>query len=177
MSTDNLAVVAMFVKEMSCAPASDVTVPVVVELALDMSATKYAVVEPVTFKVFIAVLAMVTLCVVEEPEVEPVVATFIVSIPSAVIVGFEDVPTPFNVIVIESVEPETTDVAGVMVVFALAPVTFNAGIAFKPVTVKAAVEPLFVIVVTLAMPEASTVVAPVAVAVKPSTLEVVTPAP
>jgi hypothetical protein len=119
---------------------------------------------------------MVTL-VVEEPEVEPVVATFIVSMPSAVTVVLPDVPTPFNVIVIESVEPAIAVATGVIVVAALAPVTFTAGIAFKLLTVNAAVEPLFVTVVASAMPEAFTVVSAVAVAVRFSTLEAVTPTP
>lgn len=105
MLTDSLSA-ASAVMFTSCAPSSEVTVPVVVAVAPTKLAAILAAEAPVTANVVNVSLATVTVDE-EEPEAEPVETTLIVSIPLAVTVAAEEavVPTPFNVTVTASAAP------------------------------------------------------------------------
>ena len=122
--------VAGAVMAMSCAPVSDVMVPVTVAEAPDRVAARTEATSPVMFNVVSSVSTNVTL-VVEEPEAEPELTTLSVSIPFMVTVAAEPVvvPTLLRVIVAESAKPATAAAAMVTTVLELVPVTSTAGIA------------------------------------------------
>jgi len=177
MLTDSLSVASAVILT-SCAPSSEVTVPVVVAVAPTKLAAILAAAAPVTANVVRESLATVNVEDVE-PDAEPEDATFTVSIPLAVTDAFPVTAAPFKLTVIESVAPDVTAAElKATDVFVDVPVTFTAGMAFKPVTETSAVEPVLVTVVTPVKPVASTDKAPtVAVAEIVSTPVEVTPVP
>ena len=112
---DSLSVNARPEMSTSCAPSSDVTVPVTLADALDKLATSFAAVEPVTFNVLSVPLVIVTpvFPVVEAPDAEPEVATLTVSKPATLTVDAPppDELAPFKLTVIASAVPAVTAAA------------------------------------------------------------------
>ena len=171
-------------KVMSCGPASEVIVALLAAVAANVPTFKRAAVAPVTLTVESTSPEIVTdvetppVPPAEEPEAEPEVTIFKVSMPFAVIVAVPVVPEPFKLMVIASAEPAVAAAAMPTFRSELEPVKLTVGMAFRPVTTTPAVEPLLVRLVTPVKPDVSIVaIAPVFVIDKFSMLATVTPVP